>query len=346
MELDFATDIAPLRQQYFPMLVGQKAFDRGMAFREQVINPMQDRMLKAQDQMLRMQERDLNFRMANLQFQQLQDKYRMERESENPAFYEQVDAILSSDKPVAERKADLADFTFRSLDTLQYSEKAQRALSAANSRLVALDNLDKTNKQEEERRRAPERGLRNVLAQSILPYDVKLAEQVLSGEASLDAAQTFIHKKKKDIGLSEQFQKQREDLTGYQIQYLKDLTTELRNPDVVKVAGTQEEIMLELGGITDENARRIKQQELRENATKQGKKVEFDAPQRDRFIFSMSSFTNLPEEKLRKKYEGNDLQLYSDLLRETRRQEAKLFGTATESLFSSSREDSIRSKFD
>ena len=61
MAIDYDQDIAPLRRQYFPMLVGNQGFDQAMKYREEVTVPMQDRTMKLQSNLRSLQQQKLTF---------------------------------------------------------------------------------------------------------------------------------------------------------------------------------------------------------------------------------------------------------------------------------------------
>ena len=67
MPIDYNQDIAPLRQQYFPMLTGERAFDQGMKYRQEVLAPMQDRTMQIQKHSMMMKQQDLAYETQKLE---------------------------------------------------------------------------------------------------------------------------------------------------------------------------------------------------------------------------------------------------------------------------------------
>lgn len=64
MAIDFNQDIAPLRQQYFPALVGDRAFDQAMKYRQEVTLPMRANSMKRRQQELAYESQKLDLQKA------------------------------------------------------------------------------------------------------------------------------------------------------------------------------------------------------------------------------------------------------------------------------------------
>ena len=61
MAIDYNQDIAPLRQEYFPMLAGERGFDQAMKYRQDVLMPMQMQTMKLEQHAMSMQRQDLAY---------------------------------------------------------------------------------------------------------------------------------------------------------------------------------------------------------------------------------------------------------------------------------------------
>lgn len=72
--IDFNQDIAPLRQQYFPMLVGEQAFDQAMKYRQEVLMPMRMQTMKMQQHAMSMRAQDLAYEKQKFDLMQSRQK--------------------------------------------------------------------------------------------------------------------------------------------------------------------------------------------------------------------------------------------------------------------------------
>lgn len=118
MAIDFNKDIAPLRQQYFPMLTGASQFDRSMAYDQEVLSPLRQRVVGLQNSLIDMQRQELLYKRQKLELKQQRDQMRMQRE-------------INDAKPMIEQRlAEIAD------DNLSPAEQRQQMRS------FAIDNAD------------------------------------------------------------------------------------------------------------------------------------------------------------------------------------------------------------
>ena len=118
MAIDFNKDIAPLRQQYFPMLTGASQFDRSMAYDQEVLSPLRQRVVGLQNSLIDMQRQELLYKRQKLELKQQREQMRMQRE-------------INDAKPLIEQRlAEIAD------DNLSPAEQRQQMRS------FAIDNAD------------------------------------------------------------------------------------------------------------------------------------------------------------------------------------------------------------
>jgi len=109
MAIDFNQDIAPLRQQYFPMLMGERGFDQAMKYRQEVLMPMQEQTMKMQEHQMRMRQQDLAFKQQQFSLRQARKTAHMQNEAfaMKPVIDEKInslldDEVMSTDDKMAE----------------------------------------------------------------------------------------------------------------------------------------------------------------------------------------------------------------------------------------------------
>lgn len=107
--IDFNQDIAPLRQQYFPMLVGEQAFDQAMKYRQEVLMPMREQTLNLYRTQQQIRSQDLAFEQQQFALQQAREKAKRENEAfaMKPVIDEKInslldDEVMSNDDKIAE----------------------------------------------------------------------------------------------------------------------------------------------------------------------------------------------------------------------------------------------------
>jgi len=109
MDIDFNQDIAPLRQQYFPMLAGERGFDQAMKYRQEVLMPMREQTLNLYRTQQQIRSQDLAFEQQQFAFQQAREKAKRENEAfaMKPVIDEKInslldDEVMSTDDKMAE----------------------------------------------------------------------------------------------------------------------------------------------------------------------------------------------------------------------------------------------------
>ena len=80
MALDFNQDIAPLRQQYFPMLTGAREFDRNLAYDQEVLSPLRQRVVGLQESIIDLKRKDMLYQSQKLALERQREAMRMQRE--------------------------------------------------------------------------------------------------------------------------------------------------------------------------------------------------------------------------------------------------------------------------
>ena len=75
----------------------------------QNIAPLQDRLMNLDNNIMRLQSQDLAYKNAQLEFKRKKEEQRLQRDFNNPALYEQIDAVLSSELPPLEQKNQIQE---------------------------------------------------------------------------------------------------------------------------------------------------------------------------------------------------------------------------------------------
>jgi len=116
MAIDFNQDIAPLRQQYFPMLMGERGFDQAMKYRQEVLMPMQQETLK-------MQRDELAYKHQKMAFRQQRDNLRREREASNviPMIEDRLRDIRTSDEDPQKKREAFTDLAMGNIGLINSS---------------------------------------------------------------------------------------------------------------------------------------------------------------------------------------------------------------------------------
>ena len=135
MAIDFNQDIAPLRQQYFPMLAGERGFDQAMKYRQEVLVPMQQQTMQMQDNQTRLRQQDLAYKQQKLAFRQQRDKLRMDREYSNsiPRIEARLREIRTSEDSPMEKSEAFTDFALGNIGLISNSPMISSMFSFQNS---------------------------------------------------------------------------------------------------------------------------------------------------------------------------------------------------------------------
>ena len=93
MAINYNQDIAPLRQQYFPMLAGERGFDEAMKYRQEVIMPMQTHTMKMQQHTMAMRQQELSYEKQKMDLQ----KARRDAQRQNEAleFSPKIESLVN-----------------------------------------------------------------------------------------------------------------------------------------------------------------------------------------------------------------------------------------------------------
>jgi len=206
MAIDFNQDIAPLRQQYFPMLVGEQAFDQAMKYRQEVLMPMQQQTLK-------MQRDELAYKQQKLAFRQQRDKLRREREASNaiPMIEDRLREIRTSDVDPQEKREAFTDLALSNIGLINSS-------STISSMFNFQDKLLQNNMAVQAKEKQKEQAFRNSVANSYYQttfntgdYDEVVHRDILEGVVSPQEVSQFLSGIKTEKAAAEAEKKAEED---------------------------------------------------------------------------------------------------------------------------------------
>jgi len=91
--IDYNQDIAPLRQNYFPTLVGERGFDQSMDYHNKVLMPMRMQTMKLEQHAMSMKRQDLAFETQKLGLQKA--KRDAQRQNEALAYAPKIDSLVN-----------------------------------------------------------------------------------------------------------------------------------------------------------------------------------------------------------------------------------------------------------
>ena len=169
MALNFNTDIAPLRSQFFPV-GGMRASDfrRMQAVHTQSMLPMQEQTMKMANNLLNMQQQDLAYQRSQeaLAATRRKAKGEIEAMEHMPTVMENLTNILNDkSKDAFEQTSDITRLQMSMAGALPYSPAMQNMFSSAAQ--TAQANAAKARKEEEDARRKEQRdaGILHTLGQ-------------------------------------------------------------------------------------------------------------------------------------------------------------------------------------
>ena len=166
--LDYNQDIAPLRQQYFPMLAGDRGFDQAMDYHQKVFMPMQQHTMKLEQHAMSMQRQDLAYETQKFSLAQSRQKAKSQLDfmEKLPDLMSQLDAITNDpEKDSYTATKDLIGLQMQYAPSMQHNPLIGTLFTSANKAL----NVDRIRQEKEEREAEKEEsrkfGIMTMLAQ-------------------------------------------------------------------------------------------------------------------------------------------------------------------------------------
>jgi hypothetical protein len=229
MAIDFNQDIAPLRQQYFPMLMGERGFDQAMKYRQEVLMPMQQETLK-------MQRDELAYKHQKMAFRQQRDNLRREREASNviPMIEDRLRDIRTSDEDLQKKREAFTDLAMGNIGLINSSPTIA-------SMFDFQDKLLKNNMAVQAAEKQKEQAFRNSVANSYYQstfntedYDEGTHRDILEGGASPQEVSNSIFDIKTKKAATEAAKKAEEDKrkaefkrSEFEIKEAEDIQTDI-----------------------------------------------------------------------------------------------------------------------
>lgn len=218
MAIDFDRDIAPLRQQFFPMLTGADAFDRSMDFYQKNIAPMREQTSKMQSQLLNLQAQELAFERQRMALEEQKNDIRTKREMSQlmPQLTSRVDQLIEGDAPISERRDELnslaADYSSqiaRSPELDTFFRLQTRRLNDTQTEVSKQENREQSRRNYDAQSYASQ-------SQSLGVYDPDIATGIVSG--SVDSGDVFksLDDRRKKLGEEKKSREAFEELTEAQ----------------------------------------------------------------------------------------------------------------------------------
>lgn len=150
MAIDYNQDIAPLRQQYFPMLAGDRGFDQAMDYHQKVFMPMQQHTMKLEQHAMSMQRQDLAYETQKFSLAQSRQKAKSQLDfmEKLPDLMSQLDAITKDpEKDSYTATKDLIGLQMQYAPSMQHNPLIGTLFTSANNAL----NVDRARQEKEER---------------------------------------------------------------------------------------------------------------------------------------------------------------------------------------------------
>ena len=155
MALDFNSDIAPLRAQFFPVGgLRQSEFQQLQAIDTQTIAPLREQSMKMANNILNLQQQDLAYERSQLALESARrnSKREVDAMGQLPALTEKLDSILNDDsKDAYEQTKEISRLQMGMAGTLPFSPAMQNMFSAA-SNTVQAGAIQQKRAEEDERR--------------------------------------------------------------------------------------------------------------------------------------------------------------------------------------------------
>jgi len=150
MAIDYNQDIAPLRQEYFPMLTGDTGFNQAMDYRQKVLTPMRQQTMKMEQHAMSMQRQDLAYETQKFTLAQSRQKAKSQLDfmEKLPDLMSQLDAITNDpEKDSYTATKDLIGLQMQYAPSMQHNPLIGTLFTSANNAL----NVDRIRQEKEER---------------------------------------------------------------------------------------------------------------------------------------------------------------------------------------------------
>jgi len=317
MVIDFDSDIAPLRQQFFPMLTGAASFDRSMSFYQKNIAPMREQTMKMQSQIMALRSQELQFEKQRMALEQMKNDIRTKREIGQlmPALTSRVDQLIEGDAPISEKRDEFNSLAADYASQIARSPELGTFFRLQTKRLNDAQTEAAKDEAREQSRRNYDAQVYASQSQSLNEYDPDIATGILSGE--VDSGEVFksLGERREELAKEEKSRAEFEKLTKVQKDREKKVVE-----DIIKLTDTPKMSKSVIGYVGDDRDKTTDVDSFIESSGP----VKLDDIYRSKIAEAMVTLQSLPPTKenikavLKKYDEDKDLD-DKDLLLETRR---------------------------
>lgn len=194
MAIDFQQDIAPLRQQFFPMLVGERTFDRMVAYDQQVLQPLRDQNTKNALTAMQMQREQMAFEKYKLDMAREREDLRLQRETNRmmPDLSTRVDALIDSGRPPSEIRSDFDKIMSSSAGAITNSRTLNTYFQLQDRRLRDMEVKDAEKRAATEAERKTLARLYQQQTFGTPNYSSEVESGILKGEVGSDTLSKFL----------------------------------------------------------------------------------------------------------------------------------------------------------
>lgn len=239
MAINYNQDIAPLRQQYFPMLMGERGFDQAMKYRQEVLMPMREMTMKMEDRERRIRRDELAYKQQKLAFRQQRDAIRREREYSNsiPMIEDRLREIRTSDDTPMEKREAFTDLAMSNIALINASP-------TISSLFNFQDKLMQNRMAADAKQQQKIQGMRNLSANDYRQgtlrtgyFDEDVYKGILSGEISDQQVADELSKIAKVTKLQEEESKNKGEDPSFK--YAENVLKKLESVSYVEAHGDE-----------------------------------------------------------------------------------------------------------
>ena len=192
-EFSYATDIAPLRSQFFPV-GGMSRLERQQLDTRYAkeIDPIDAKRREMQVNMLKMQEQELSFEAQKLQLEEAKRTARMKLETETrlPALMSDLSVLENPALDTSAKAVEIGKINMKYAAIAPYDPRVSTLLQSANNQISTLNNIDENKSRkaaiEEQKRTA-------LLSTAVQLGETKVAQDIASSDGINPLEQSYIN---------------------------------------------------------------------------------------------------------------------------------------------------------
>ena len=193
-EFSYATDIAPLRSQFFPV-GGMSRLERQQIDTRYAkeIDPIDAKRREMQVNMIKLQEQEVSFEAQKLQLEEAKRTARMKLETETrlPSLMGDLDSVLNNSKLDTNTKAtEVGKLNMKYAAIAPYDQRVATLLQAANNQVTTLNNIDENRIRKEA---LEEQKRTSLLSTAVQLGESKIAQDIASSNGITPIEQSYIN---------------------------------------------------------------------------------------------------------------------------------------------------------